>query len=95
MSAVIDQAVTELNAKLDGGFDGSAKFVIEDEGSIVMDPQGARAGDDATDVTMTADADTFKKILDGALDPTTAFMTGRLKVDGDMGQAMKLASALG
>lgn len=94
MSDVINQAVTELNAKLDGSFDGSAKFVIEDEGSIVMDEQGARAGDDDTEVTMTADAETFKEILDGALNPTSAFMTGRLTVDGDMGAAMKLAAAL-
>lgn len=94
MSAIIDQAVTELNAKLGGGFDGSAKFVVEDEGSIVMDSDGARASDDEADVTMTADVDTFKEILAGDLNPTSAFMTGRLKVDGDMGQAMKLAAVL-
>lgn len=94
MSDVIDQAVSELNAKLGGGFDGSAKFVIPGEGSIVMDEQGAREADDDTEVTLTADADTFREILDGDLDPTTAFMTGRLKLDGDMGQAMKLAAAL-
>lgn len=94
MSDVIDQAVSELNAKLGGGFDGSAKFVIPGEGSIVMDDQGAREADDDTEVTLTADADTFREILDGSLDPTSAFMTGRLKLDGDMGEAMKLAAAL-
>ena len=94
MSAVIEQAVAALNARMDGGFDGSAKFVVEDEGAIMIDEAGARAGDDAADVTMTADADTFRSILDGDLNPTTAFMTGRLKVDGDMGQAMKLGSVL-
>ncbi len=95
MSAIIDTAVAELNAKLGGSFDGSAKFVIEDEGSVVMDQSGARAGDDPTEVTMTADAETFREILDGDLNPTSAFMSGRLKVDGDMGQAMKLAAVLG
>ena len=94
MSAVIEQAVAALNARMDGGFDGSAKFVVEDEGAIMIDESGARAGDEAADVTMTADADTFRSILDGDLNPTTAFMTGRLKVDGDMGQAMKLGSVL-
>lgn len=94
MSAVIEQAVAALNARMDGGFDGTAKFVVEDEGAIMIDEAGARAGDDAADVTMTADADTFRSILDGDLNPTTAFMTGRLKVDGDMGQAMKLGSVL-
>ena len=94
MSAVIEQAVAALNARMDGGFDGTAKFVVEEEGAIMIDESGARAGDEAADVTMTADADTFRSILDGDLNPTTAFMTGRLKVDGDMGQAMKLGSVL-
>lgn len=96
MSEVIEQAVTALNEKLsDAGFDGTAKFVIEDEGSIMVDGDGARAGDEEADVTMTADADTFREILDGSLNPTAAFMSGRLKVDGDMGAAMRLAPALG
>ena len=95
MSTMIDQAVAALNAKLDGGFDGSAKFVIEDEGAIMLDQSGARAADEASEVTMTADAETFRGILDGDVNPTTAFMTGKLKVDGSMGEAMKLASALG
>lgn len=94
MSAVIDRAVEKLNAKLGGGFDGSAMFIIEDEGTIVVDDQGARAADTPADVTLTADAETFEQILGGDLDPTAAFMQGRLKVDGDMSAAMKLGAAL-
>jgi putative sterol carrier protein len=95
MSDVIDHAVKALNEKLGGGaFDGNAKFVIEEEGSIMLDSSGARAADEEADVTMTADADTFREILDGNLNPTTAFMSGRLKIDGDMGAAMRLAPAL-
>ena len=95
MSEVIDRAVSELNAKLADGFEGSAKFVIEDEGTIVVDDTGARAGDTPTDVTLTADAETFRQMLGGELDPMAAFMQGRLKVDGDMAAAMKLGAALG
>ncbi|SEN96395.1 SCP-2 sterol transfer family protein [Palleronia salina] len=94
MSDVINAAVEQLNAKVGGSYDGSAKFVIEDEGSIMLDDAGARAADEDAEVTMTADADTFKEIMDGELDPTQAFMTGRLTIDGDMGQAMKLAQVL-
>ncbi|MCR9112950.1 MAG: SCP2 sterol-binding domain-containing protein [Rhodobacteraceae bacterium] len=94
MSDVITAAVEALNGKISGSFDGSAKFVIEGEGAIVMDSDGARAGDDDTDVTLSADADTFQSILEGDLDPTAAFMSGKLSVDGDMGMAMKLGSAL-
>ena len=96
MSAVVDEAVTQLNAKMAGeGFDGTAKFVIEGEGTVMIDESGARAGDEPADVTLTADTDTFRAILGGEQNPTAAFMQGKLKVDGDMGMAMKLSSLLG
>lgn len=95
MSDVISKAVAALNTKMGGeGFDGSAKFTIEDEGAIIIDADGARAGDDDTDVTLTASAETFQAILEGEQNPTAAFMTGKLKVDGDMGLAMKLSGVL-
>lgn len=95
MSDVINHAVTALNEKLNGnGFDGTAKFVIEDEGAIMLDNDGARAGDEDADVTMTADTETFRSILDGSLNPTAAFMSGQLSVDGDMGAAMRLGAVL-
>jgi len=95
MSDTLNAAVAQLNEKLGaGGFSGTAKFAIDGEGSIMLDGSGARVGDEDADVTMSADADTFKSILDGDTNPTSAFMTGKLKVDGDMGMAMQLASAL-
>lgn len=92
--SVIDKAVEALQAKLNGTFDGSAKFTIEGEGSIVLDESGVRAADDETDVTLIASADTFQDILSGDLNPTMAFMTGKLKVEGNMGMAMKLGGVL-
>jgi len=94
MSELIDKAVEALSARLSDGFDGSAKFVITGEGSIVLDGGGVRAEDSETDVTLTADADTFAAILAGDLNPTSAFMSGRLSLDGDMGTAMRLGSVL-
>ncbi len=94
MSDVIDTAVAVLTEKVQT-FDGVAKFVLKGEGSIMIDANGVRAGDDDADVTLTADADVFQAILDGEMNPTAAFMTGKLSVDGSMGMAMKLASALG
>ena len=94
MSDVINQAVSALNEKLSGGFDGVAKFVIEGEGAIMVDSDGVREADEDAEVTLTASADTFQQILEGELDPTSAFMSGKLTLDGDMGMAMKLGSAL-
>lgn len=94
MSDVVNKAVEALQAKMDGGFDGSVKFMIEGEGAIMVDGDGVRAGDEDAECTMTADAETFEAILDGDLNPTAAFMSGKLSVDGDMGTAMKLGSVL-
>ena len=95
MSDIVNEAVVVLNEKLGAdGFDGTAKFDIEGEGSVMMDGAGARAADEAADVTLSADAETFQSILEGETNPTSAFMTGKLKIDGDMGMAMKLAAVL-
>lgn len=95
MSEVITEAVNALNERLgEDGFDGSVKVEIKGEGALVIDENGARASDEETDCTLTADAETFKGMLDGEVNPTSAFMTGKLSVDGDMGAAMKLGALL-
>lgn len=94
MSQVITKAVEALSAKLADGFDATAKFVIEGEGAIMVDSDGVRAGDEPSDVTLTASAEVFEGMLNGEMNPTMAFMTGKLKVDGAMGLAMKLGAAL-
>lgn len=45
--------------------------------------------------TIQMKTEDFKDMLLGNLNPTGAFMAGKLKVKGDMGQAMKLQSVLG
>jgi putative sterol carrier protein len=46
------------------------------------------AGD--ADCTISASEENFGKIVAGEQNPTTAYMTGKLKIKGDMGAAMKL-----
>jgi putative sterol carrier protein len=46
------------------------------------------AGD--ADCTFSASEETFEKITSGEQNATTAYMTGKLKIKGDMGAAMKL-----
>lgn len=95
MSNVVEAAVKALNAKLDGeGIDGSVKFVIEDEGSVRIDENGASIDDADADCVLTADVETFQGLLAGEVNPTAAFMSGRLRIDGDMSLAMKLGSIL-
>ena len=42
------------------------------------------------DCTFSASEESFQKIVAGEQNPTTAYMTGKLKIKGDMGAAMKL-----
>jgi putative sterol carrier protein len=93
MSDLLNAAVTALHAKIPS-FDGVAKFVFKGHGAIMLDNNGARAGDDPADVTLTADAEVFRAILDGSMNPTMAFMTGKLAVEGNMGLAMQLGGRL-
>lgn len=47
-------------------------------------------GTEDADVTITGDAETFDRIAKGEQNATTAYMTGKIKIKGDMGAAMKL-----
>jgi len=78
------------------GFSGSYLFDIDGAGRWRVDMDGGAArvtegGSDA-DCTVTTSEDTFERIVAGELNPTTAYMTGKLKVAGDMGKALKLQS---
>ncbi|MAK97440.1 MAG: sterol carrier family protein [Euryarchaeota archaeon] len=96
MSKIVDDAVIALKEKMSNtSFEGSAKFEIESEGSIVISEGSVYASDDPADVTFTASVQIFEEIFNGELEPTAAFMTGKLKIDGDMGTAMRLANVFG
>jgi len=95
MSEILDTAVSALNDKIDGqSFDGSVKFELNGVGAVRIDENGVSVGDGEADCTLSADADVFQAIIEGDTNPTAAFMTGKLKIDGDMGMALKLGSLL-
>ncbi|MGN0932522.1 SCP2 sterol-binding domain-containing protein [Falsigemmobacter intermedius] len=94
MSAILEAVVAELSQKDTSGYNGSAKFEIEGEGSVYLDADGVRISDEEADVTLKASLETFRGLFEGDVNPTMAFMTGKLKIDGSMGRAMALASVL-
>ena len=66
--------------------DGAGKWKVDVQDGNVKVTENA---EDA-DVTITTTEDTFEKIVSGEQNATSAYMTGKLKVKGDMGAAMKL-----
>jgi putative sterol carrier protein len=77
------------------GMTNSYIFEIEGAGTWKVDVKDgnvavAEGGGGDADATISASEETFGKIASGDLNATTAYMTGKLKVKGDMGAAMKL-----
>ncbi|MBY0562940.1 MAG: SCP2 sterol-binding domain-containing protein [Hyphomonadaceae bacterium] len=72
------------------------KFDFGDAGKIFLDGVANAVSQDdvAADTTIKVKLDDFVAMAQGALDPTSAFMQGKLKVEGDMGVAMQLQSVM-
>ena len=83
----IDQSKT-------AGMNNSYLFDIDGAGTWKVEVQDGNVkvteGEQNADVTITASEETFDKIVSGEQNATSAYMTGKLKVKGDMGAAMKL-----
>jgi putative sterol carrier protein len=76
------------------GMTNSYVFEIDGAGTWKVDVQDGsvsvtEGGGDA-DATISATEETFEQIASGDMNATTAYMTGKLKIKGDMGAAMKL-----
>ena len=91
---------TELAAKMqDAGAVLAGKTVkldFGDDGTIMLDGVGNTVTEDdgAADTTIKITWDDWQAMADGQLDGMTAFMTGKLKVEGDMSNAMQLQGVL-
>ena len=73
--------------------------VLLDEGGIIFwdgtsDQPTISEEDGEADTTLRLSEDDFRKLLAGNLDPTLAYMTGKLKVEGKLGVAMKINAML-
>lgn len=80
------------------GLGAVIKFDFGEQGSLILDakqiPNKIDFDGAEPDCTMIISLDNFKAMAEGSLDGVSAFMTGRLKVKGDMSIAMKLGALL-
>jgi putative sterol carrier protein len=89
-----DTLESRVDASKTAGLTSSYLFEIEGAGTWKVDVDDGKVsvteGAGAADVTIRTSPETFTALASGDQNPTTAYMTGKLKVEGDMGAALKL-----
>lgn len=82
------------DAEKTAGMNNSYLFDIEGAGQWVVAVEDGKVavseGGGEADTTITTSEETMMAVVKGEQNPTTAYMTGKLKIDGDMGAALKL-----
>ena len=89
-----DGLAARADAEKTAGMNNSYLFDIEGAGQwLVAVTDGSVSvteGGGEADTTISTSEDTMLAVIRGEQNPTTAYMTGKLKIKGDMGAAMKL-----
>jgi putative sterol carrier protein len=89
------ERVIEIMAENDAVVPGKRiRFDFGDDGTVLLDGIGHRVSNDdgAADTTVRVSFADFLAMANGSLNGTMAFMTGKLKIDGDLAVAMQLQS---
>ena len=92
----LDDCTTAIRSKVgdDSGLNATLKFDCGEAGTIYVDGEAVpnsvdNRGADA-DCTVGITLDNLAAMLRGELEPATGFMTGKLKVQGDMSVALRM-----
>ncbi len=98
--ADLAQATDQIRAAVgdNSGLGKTVKLDFGDVGKIYIDgasaPNSVTNEDKPADATIKISWDDFIALAEGKLDPIMAFMQGKMKIDGDMMLAQKLAPML-
>ena len=97
MSSEIFEAIKTQAANV-GPFNAKLKFVLDDEIILIDGSDGqsniVTTNDVDADTVIICKKETFLKLQSGDLNPMMAVMSGKVKIKGDMGLAMKLQSLI-
>ena len=92
----IQDVVNTIKGRVESsGFDRSVKFDTGGDGVIVIDGASISTADGPADCTIKLSLDDLEALVAGDLNPTMAFMTGKIKIEGDMSVAMALSQLIG
>lgn len=82
----------------DSGLNAKIKFLINETDIVHVDatqvPNVVGNEDGEADCIVRLSAENMTKILEGKLGATMAYMTGKIKIDGNMGVAMNITKIL-
>ena len=85
-SRVVPEKTAGMNNSYVFAIDGAGTWTVRvADGAVTVDE-----GDTGGDCTISTSAEVFEKIVAGEQNPTSAYMSGKLKINGDIGAAMKL-----
>jgi len=91
----VQEIADKIKTKAEGSdFSRSVKFDLGSDGVIVIDGSSVSTANADADCTITLSKDDLESLMAGELNPTMAFMQGKLKIDGDMSIAMQLSQVL-
>jgi putative sterol carrier protein len=91
----VEAVVEKIRSKVESsGFDRSVKFDTGGDGVIVIDGASISTTDAPADCTIKLSLDDLESLVAGELNPTMAFMSGKIKIEGDMTVAMALSQVI-
>jgi len=92
----LQEATAEIRRRIgdDSGLNATVKLALDNEQVIVIDGASSPNQVHNTDATVKMKLSDLGKILNGRLSPTTAFMMGKLKAEGNTAVAISFATIL-
>ncbi|MEQ9259360.1 MAG: SCP2 sterol-binding domain-containing protein [Roseovarius sp.] len=90
----LEDFAAEVSTRAKGRIRGSVALNMPDLGRLYVDETGATPSEREADLTLTATSQVFRNIVAGSQNPTTAVMTGKLKVEGSPMRALKVGEIL-
>ena len=98
---MVDDILQELRSRSGDlrSLNASVRFLLGKEGEVIRvdgrtNPISISREDADSDCTIRITPENLQKLINGKLNPMLAFTMGKLKVEGSMGVAMKLAQLL-
>ncbi len=83
-----------VTARAKGRIKGTVRLEMPDMGNLFVDETGAVISEEEAEITLTANSQVFRDIFEGNQNPAAAFMTRKLKVDGNPMRALKIGEIL-